>query len=442
MPPDTRSEQQELLEPLRLYLREASGTPLLTPAEEKVLALRVQEGERARVEMLGIAQAIVGRRRRDPEVRLVIASLRAILTPTLLERAATVISVQPQEPLGDVDILRAAVSITSQKIDVRNRQTIDVETQDTLAALLRVARLTEETLVPLARQLTSSARERRDLDEREQAAEDGERARHTLREANLLLVVSIAKRGKFRWGELSLQDRIQEGNVGLMKAVDGFDPDFGTRFSTYAVPIIAQAIDRAIKNQEGAVRVPVHVHDLVWRFRRDLGGQAVTAGLEQVGAAQRRTLRQGMRLSLPLAEWDGNSPATEAEGGGAAEARERVEAFRGRVRGLLAVLTDREAAIVSMRLGLDDGQPKTQREIGKVFAVTRAAIQQTEVRAIRKLEEAVAGKVDRREADTANSHGGYATLFTMIENGDSGGRVTSAVRARKIQRVPSPQARS
>ena len=158
MPPDTRPEQPERLDPLRLYLREADRTPLLAAADEQVRALRMRQGNRAREDLLEMAQTILGKRPRDSLVRRALASLREALTPSLLEHTAAVITIddQPRKALADAEVLRTAMTITRQKVEVRNRQTIDVETQETLAALLRVARLTEETLVPLARRLTSS----------------------------------------------------------------------------------------------------------------------------------------------------------------------------------------------------------------------------------------------------------------------------------------------
>src|SRR5205085_11124041 len=128
-------------------------------------------------------------------------------------------------------------------------------------ALLAIARFVDEALVGLARRLAPSARVKQTMKEQQDMAADGEVARQALRQANLRLVVSIAKRDAYGWGGLSLLDRIQAGNLGLLRAVDGFDPEtFGTRFSTYTCPWIEQAIDRAVKNQTGAVRRPLYVH--------------------------------------------------------------------------------------------------------------------------------------------------------------------------------------
>jgi RNA polymerase primary sigma factor len=216
-------------------------------------------------------------------------------------------------------------------------------------------------------------------------------ARQRLREANLLLVVHIA--GRFSKFKLPLDDRIQEGNLALMRAVDGFQPGRG-KFSTYAGGIIEHAIMRACREQSGVIRVPEHVH------------QSVHRGTREAPAA--------LNDSFSLID---EEIAEEEELDEAEEARERVTAFKARVRSLLGTLTEKEQLIVSQRLGMDGKKPRMQKEIAEELGLCRGAISMAERIAIRKLLEAVGGKYSEPPKDA--SHGSYAALFRMIEQARS-----------------------
>jgi RNA polymerase primary sigma factor len=409
----------------------------------------MHRGDQARAEVLVRTRVCLAAHIREPRVRQALLPLRQLLSPELLQRAQ---ESRARIPLGersrgrrltDSAVLRVAIDLARQKVDLRHRQTMDVEVRTILDTCLRIALYTDDTLVPLAQQRVASLREKRAWAERQLRVQAGEQARQTLRRANLLLVVSIARRGTYRWGDLSLLDRIQEGNLGLMKAVDDFDPvSYGTRFSTFAGPYIEQAIGRAVQNQSGVVRRPLHIHELVWRFRQNLcgledaQGHRLTAeeGMDRLhlSAHERATLHRGLRSegqSSLFSTVSGDSSLAIADGHPCQKAtehlaaRERVAFFRDRVRELLGVLTDREAAIVTMRLGLDGGEPMTQSAIGRIFVVTRACIQQTEVRAIHKLEEAAgvangqsnASKTTGSGTAGPSTHGGYAALFQRVE---------------------------
>ena len=259
----------------------------------------------------------------------------------------------------------------------------------------------------------SDAKDKRYCWDLEQIIHDGKIAKNHLLEANLRLVVSLAKRYTGR-GMLFL-DLIQEGNLGLIRAVEKFDYTKGFKFSTYATWWIRQAITRAMADQARTIRIPVHMVEVINKLARvqrqmlqDLGREPTPEELakeldmtpEKVVEVQKYG-REPISLHTPLGE-DGDS-----EFGDLIEDSEAVvpadavsfTLLQEQLHSVLDTLSEREAGVVAMRFGLTDGQPKTLDEIGKVYGVTRERIRQIESKTMSKLRHPSRSQVLRDYLD-------------------------------------------
>jgi len=285
---------------------------------------------------------------------------------------------------------------------------LNAEQEVDLARRIEAGLYAEYKLKNQADEMTS--RERREL---HFLAQDGQQAKNHLLEANLRLVVSLAKRYTGRG--MQFLDLIQEGNLGLIRAVEKFDYTKGYKFSTYATWWIRQAITRAMADQARTIRIPVHMVEVINKLARvqrqmlqDLGREPTPEELakeldmtaEKVVEVQKYG-REPISLHTPLGE-DGDS-----EFGDLIEDSEAIvpadavsfTLLQEQLHHVLDTLSEREAGVVSMRFGLGDGQPKTLDEIGKVYGVTRERIRQIESKTMSKLRHPSRSQVLRDYLD-------------------------------------------
>jgi RNA polymerase primary sigma factor len=421
LPAEEIAEQDITDDPVRIYLHEIGRVHLLTAQDEKSLAKHMEEGKYVNI----IKQEYTRKNGRQPSATDI---LLAILQD--LGQAAELVRLL-QEKLGLQKTKSFSKSVYDAKIQVSIDNAIDpLVIHDFAARLGKSVPETEEILVRLSmgsRLLPEEIRNSIDgsvnLTDMSKLVNDpkfiksiqshekhyasfindvlreGKKAERHLIEANLRLVVSVAKKHIGRG--MSLLDLIQEGNIGLMRAVEKFDYRKGYKFSTYATWWIRQALTRAIADQARTIRIPVHMVETINRLLRisrrlaqEYGREPTSREIAKEMEVSSDKVREIVKVSqLPISL---ESPIGEEEDsplGNSIEDRNALppvdiaskQLLKEQIEDVLTTLTPREKRVLELRFGLEDGRSRTLEEVGVEFNVTRERIRQIEAKALRKL---------------------------------------------------------
>src|SRR5882724_5757911 len=427
-------------DPVRMYLKEIGKVPLLTAEEEVNLAKSIELGEQA---LVSPALSVIHLYELGVEVKKRMALGRP---KEFVDEATRFTNKSLRFTLGDEEGGKELRRVANRLLKLRdplqgeaNSKEISYEAKvliDETVALIDAARRDPERLafriLPQYAKIHGPAEgaerlgelvmlgaELRDilvkhldklaqLDSDEQRAlrrladeliQKGDDARHNLTEANLRLVVSIAK--KYIGRGMSFLDLIQEGNIGLIRAVEKFDYRKGYKFSTYATWWIRQGITRAIAEQAGTIRIPVHMVETINRLIRisrrllqDLGREPTSEEIAEqmeISAEKVREIikvsQEPVSLETPIGEEDDSHLGDFIEDHTALAPADAAshQLLKEQVEDVLDSLTERERKVLQLCFGLDDGRSRTLEEVGKEFHVTRERIRQIEAKALRKL---------------------------------------------------------